>query len=173
METAVQAFQKYITSYDRPRLVVSDGGPAFQTLFLEFLDSHYINHHYSSAYRAQSNSPAERGVRGVKDVFSKLPTFNDKTLRTVIFNVNQHVAPDGSGSPAQRFFKRRIRNGLPTAIEKEVNYEDLMRIRARKQMGAAKKKGRTSSDTFEVRDEIRIQDGSTKKWNKVGKIKEK
>ena len=62
----------------------------------------------------------------MKDVLSKLPSFNDKTLRTVIFNVNQHVAPDGSGSPAQRFLKRRICNGLPTAIEKEVNYEDLI-----------------------------------------------
>ena len=40
-------------------------------------------------------------------------------------------------------------------------------------MGAAKKKGRSSSDTFEVGDEIRIQDSSTKKWNKIGTIKEK
>ena len=75
------------------------------------------------------------------------------------------MAPDGSGSPAQRFFKRKIRNGLPTAIQKDINYEDLMCIRAKKQMGAAKKKGRSSSDTFEVGDEIRIQDSSTKNWH--------
>ena len=74
-----------------------------------------------------------------------MSSFADKTLRTVIFNVNQHVAPDGSGSPAQLFFKRRIHNGLPTVIEKEVKYEDYMRICARKQMDAAKKKGRVSS----------------------------
>ena len=48
-----------------------------------------------------------------------------------------------------------------------------MNIRARKQLGAAKKKGRLSADVFEVDDEVRIQDTSTKRWNKVGKIIEK
>ena len=83
------------------------------------------------------------------------------------------MAPDESGSSAERFFKRRIRNGLPTLIEKEVNYEDLMHIRACEQNGAAKKKGRTSADVFEINDEVRIQDMNTKRWNKVGKITEK
>ena len=45
-----------------------------------------------------------------------------------------------------------------------------MHIRARKQIGAAKKKGRTSADVFELNDEVRIQDMNTKRWNKVGKI---
>ena len=48
-----------------------------------------------------------------------------------------------------------------------------MHIRACKQIGAAKKKGRTSSDVFELNDEVRIQDMNTKRWNKVGKITEK
>ena len=69
--------------------------------------------------------------------------------------------------------EQRIRNGLPTLIEKEVNYEDLMHIRACKQIGAAKKKGRTSADVFEINDEVRIQDMNTKRWNKVGKITDK
>ena len=106
-------------------------------MFLDFLNSRHINHRYSSAYRAQSNSPAERGVRSIKDVLNKIPSFTDKTVRTVIFNVNQHVAPDGSGSPAERFFKRRIRTGLPTILQKEIKQEDLMNIRARKHIGAA------------------------------------
>ena len=118
MESATNTFHKYVTSYDRPRLVVTDGGPCFQSQFLEYLNSHYMQHHYSSAYRAQSNSPAERGVRSLKDVLLKMASFTDKTLRTVIFNINNHVAPDGYGSLTMRFFKRRIRTGLPTAIEK-------------------------------------------------------
>ena len=131
-ETTCKVFHKYITSYDRPHLVISDGGPAFSTMFINFLNSHHINHRYSSAYRAQSNSPAEKGVRNVKDVLEKIPSFTDKTVRTVIFNVNQHVSPDGSGSPSDRFFKRRIRTGLPTIIQKEIKHKDLMNIRARK-----------------------------------------
>ena len=45
-----------------------------------------------------------------------------------------------------------------------------MKIRARKQLETAKKKGRVSADIFEVDDEVRLQDVSTKKWNKVGEI---
>ena len=71
-----------------------------------------------------------------------------------------------------RFFKRIIRTGLPTAIEKEVSYNTLMRIKARKQQGAAQKKGRTSTNEFRIGDEVRIQDLNTKTWTKVGKIKE-
>ena len=35
-ETTCQIFEKYITSYDRPRLVITDCGPAFSTTFLDF-----------------------------------------------------------------------------------------------------------------------------------------
>ena len=128
-ETTCKVFHKYITSYDRPHLAISDGRPGFSTMLINFLNSHYINHRYSSAYRAQSNSPAERGVRSIKDVLKKISSFNDKTVRTVDFNMNQHVSPDGSGSPSERFFKRRIRTGLPTIIQKEIKYKDLMNIR--------------------------------------------
>ena len=34
METARETFRKYINVYDRPRMVVTDGGPAFQSVFL-------------------------------------------------------------------------------------------------------------------------------------------
>ena len=147
-ETTCQIFKKYIPSYDRPRLVIADCGPAFSTTFLDFLSSHYIDHRYSSYYRAQSNSPAERSVRSIKEVLQKIPNFTEKTLRTVVFGINQHASQDGSGSPSEIFFKRQIRSGLPSIIKKDIKHEDLMRIRARKQLETAKKKGRVSADTF-------------------------
>merc|ERR1711954_594254 len=66
-ETTCQVFHKYITSYDRPRSVISDAGSEFLTMFNDFLTSHYIDHRYSSYYRAQSNSRAERSVRSNKE----------------------------------------------------------------------------------------------------------
>ena len=123
-------------------------------MFLDFLSSHYINHRYSSYYRAQSNSPAERSVRSIKDVLRKIPSFNEKTVRMVVFGINQHVSQDGSGSPSERFFKRRIRLGLPSIVQKEIKHEDLMRIRARKQLETAKKKERVSADIFEIDNEV-------------------
>ena len=77
-ETTCQMFERYITSYDRPRLVVTDCGPAFSTTFLDFLSAHYIDHHYSSYYRAQSNSPAERSVRSIKEVLRKYLTLQSR-----------------------------------------------------------------------------------------------
>ena len=50
MESSTQVFDKFINSYDRPRLVVTDGGPAFQSLFVDFLKANYIQHRYSSSY---------------------------------------------------------------------------------------------------------------------------
>ena len=71
-----------------------------------------------------------------------------------MFGINQHASQDGSGSPSERFFKRRIRSGLPSIIKKEIQHEDVMRIRAKKQQETAKKKGRLSADTFEINDEV-------------------
>ena len=51
MESSTEVFDKFIHSYDRPRLVVTDGGPAFQLLFVDFLKANYIQHRYSSSYR--------------------------------------------------------------------------------------------------------------------------
>ena len=73
MEAAADVVHKYINSFDRPRKAITDGGPAFQSYFQEFLSSHHIEHRFSSAYRPISNSPAERGVKSLRDVLEKLP----------------------------------------------------------------------------------------------------
>ena len=78
----------------------------------------------------------------------------------MVFGINQHVSPDGSGTPFERFFKQRIRNGLPSIIKTEIKHQDLMKIRARKQLETAKKKGRLSADIFKVDNKVRLQDVS-------------
>ena len=78
----------------------------------------------------------------------------------MVFGINQHVSSDGSGLPSERFFKRRIRTGLPSIIKKEIKHQDLMKIRARKQLETAKKKGRVSADIFAVDDKVRLPDVS-------------
>ena len=86
----------------------------------DYLQANHILHHYSSYYRPQSNSPAERGVRSIKDVISKLPGFTERSLHAVVFAINQHQAADGSGSPSERFLKRNIRSNLPRIMTKEL-----------------------------------------------------
>ena len=102
----------------------------------------------------------------------KIPNFTERNLRTAVFGINQHQAQDGSGSPSERFFRRQIRTNLPKLIRKELQHEDLMRIRSEKQQKAARKKGKMSSDTFELGDDVRIQNMATRHWDKSGVIKE-
>ena len=47
-----------------------------------------------------------------------------------------------------------------------------MRIRSEKQQKAAKKKGKMSADSFELGDDLRIQNMATRHWDKSGIIKE-
>ena len=89
------------------------------------------------------------------------------------FGINNHASQDGSGSPSERFFKKQIRSGFPSIIKKEIQYEDLMRIRAKKQQETAKKKGSLSADTFEIDDEVCVQNAANKRWDKTGTIVEK
>merc|ERR1711954_496317 len=138
----MKMFERYMTSYDHPRIVVTDHGPASSSNFLEFLHSHHIEHHYSSYYRPRSNAPAERTVRSIKDVLMKIPKFTERNLRAAVFAINQHQAQDGSGSPSQRFFQRHIQTNLSMLITKELKHEDLMRIGSEKQQKAARKQGK-------------------------------
>merc|ERR1712081_31217 len=123
-------------------------------------------------YRPRSNAPAERGVRSIKDVMTKIPGFSERSLRAPVFAINQHQAADGSGSPAERFFKRHVRSNLPSLMSKELRHEDLMRIRSEKQLKLAKKQGRRSSDEFLKGVSVRIQNMKSGRWDKSGVIKE-
>merc|ERR1711954_27947 len=165
-------FKRYMTNFDRPRIIVTDHGPAFSSNFVDLLNSNHIIHHYSSYYRPRSNAPAECGVRSIKDVMSKIPGFSERSLCAAVFAINQHQAADRSGSPAERFFKRHVRSNLPMLMSKELRHEDLMRIRSEKQLKLAKKQGRRSSDEFLEGDSVRIQNMRSGRWDKSGVIKE-
>ena len=168
--SSTDALDKYMHTFDRPITIVSDGGPAFNHGFVDFVRARHILHRYSSAYRPQSNSPAERAVKSLKDVLEKLSKLDTRTLREVVFNVNNHVSQNDSGSNAERFFLRGIRSNLPNSFRPNLNVDDLIRIRSDKRQKAAEKMGRRSADEFEVGQVVRVQDTVNKHWKKKGEI---
>merc|ERR1712106_441961 len=168
--SSTDALDNYIHTFDRPITIVSDGGPAFNHGFVDFVRARHINHRYTSAYRPQSNSPAERAVKSLKDVLEKLSKLDIRTLREVVFNVNNHVSQNDSGSNAERFFLRGIRSNLPNSFRRNLNVDDLIRIRSDKRQKAAEKMGRRSADEFEVGQVVRVQDTVNKHWKKKGEI---
>ena len=115
--------------------------------FWNYLESCYIDHHLTFTYHA-----IERGKRSIKEVLLKINKVDKKTLAEVILNYNNIVAPDGSGSPVECFLMRGIRTNLPIIFRKSLKTEDLIQIQTMKQTKLAEKKGRQSTDVFQVGD---------------------
>ena len=96
-------FERYMTTFNCPMIVVADHGPAFSNNFIEFLHANHIEHHYSSYYRPRSNAPAEKSVRSIKDVLLKIPTSPRGTSElqsspsiSISLRMDQAAPPKGS-----------------------------------------------------------------------------
>ena len=52
---------------------MSDGEPCFKSEVLkEFLESHHIMHHITSAYHSSAAGLVEKGIRSLKDILKKV-----------------------------------------------------------------------------------------------------
>ena len=129
-------------------------------------------HYLTSTFRPQSNGLVEPGVISLRDVLQKLDKLDPETLSKVCFNVNNHVAEDGSGTPASRFLRRSPRGSRPNSIERQVEHRDQVRVRHHKMENLAKAKGRSSRDELSVGDCVWVQDHQTKKWRRSGVVVE-
>ena len=117
-----------------------------------------------------SNGQAERAVKSIKDILKKEGrTVTKAHLAEVCFSVNCHQE-EGSGSRAERFFRRSPRSLLPNSIKRELKHRDLIKHRHEKQLRLAKAKGRESKDEFKMGDLVRVQDHVDKNWKKKGKV---
>ena len=109
-------------------------------------------------------------MRSVKEVLKKEGRKVTKEhLAEVCFKINCNQE-EGTGSRAERFFRRRPRSLLPNSIKRELNHRDLIKIRHDRQMKLALAKGREAKDKFEVNDLVRVQCQIDKTWKKKGKI---
>ena len=138
--------------------------------FTDFCKAWHIDHHLTSAHRAQSNGDGESGIKSVKTVLEKINKVDHKTVEQTVFNYNHQKNPDGSGSPSERFFGRSHRTKLPNSFVRNLEVADLNRIRNSKRNKLAQKQGRRSVDPFSLGDSVRVQDHVTKRWTIKGKI---
>ena len=171
-KTAVKTFQEYFHTFDRPVLVISDGGPAFGPEFTKYLELHHIRHHKTSAHHPSSNGDAEAGVKSVKTVLIKIGKVNQQLTTEACFNFNNMPAPSGQGTPAERFFRRGIRSILPNSYKKNLRADDMVQLRQWKREKLARRRGRTSKDVFKVNDPVRVQNPANKKWDIKGTVEE-
>ena len=125
---------------------------------------------YSSAYNPSSNALVERSVRTLKDLLKKVGPVSQLQLRELIFCANSREQEEGQGSPISRFLGHGVRSNLPNSVNRNVNWNFLMSIRASQHQKRVNKPGKTSKDKFDVNESVWVQDCRTKKWDKEGII---
>ena len=94
----------------------------------------------------------------------------DKLIE-MMFIINRNCNKDGSGSPSEKFFRRRPRSNMPNSLRRDINHRELQASRHRAIEKLAMKKGNRDKSSFEIGDRVLIQDiASTKKWDSEGTI---
>ena len=92
-------------------------------------------------------------------------------LTEMMFILNRNSNKDDSGSPSEKFFRRRPRSSMPNSLRRDINHRELQASRHRAIEKLALKKGNKDKISFEVGERVQIQDiASTKKWDSEGTI---
>jgi hypothetical protein len=124
----------------------------------------------SSAYNPSSNGLVERSVRTLKQLLKKCGPINQLQLREMIFCSNSREQEGGQGSPLSRFLGHGVRTGLPNSLDRNLNWNHMMSIRAEQHQRRVEKPGKTNKDQYSVGETCWVQDVRTKKWDKEGVI---
>ena len=103
--------EQWFNDYGWPTHIRTDGGPQFRSEFKEFCTAHGIQHELSSPYNPESNGLAEAAVKSLKGIVLRC-TERGENIHQAIAAWRNTARQDGS-SPAQLFFGRRQRLGLP------------------------------------------------------------
>ena len=156
--------------FGKPYRCKSDFGPGFRDTFKKEMKGLGIDVIHSSAYNPSSNALVERSVRTLKDLLKKCGSLTQLQLREMIFCSNSREQEGGQGSPMSRFLGHGIRTGLPNSVDRNINWTHLMDIRAKQHQRRVDKPGKTTKDTFEIGENVWVQDVKSKKWDKEGTI---
>ena len=109
--TIIHHLEEWFNDYGWPTHIRTDGGPQFRSEFKEFCAAHGIQHELSSPYNPESNGLAEAAVKNLKGIVIRC-TEKGENIHQAIAAWRNTARQDGS-SPAQLFFGRRQRLGLP------------------------------------------------------------
>jgi hypothetical protein len=108
-----KVLEDWFLDYGWPKVIGSDGGPQFRSEFDNFCKENHIIHELSSVAHPQSNGLAEAGVKQIKALLEKTSSWQE-FKKALLHYRNIPSAAGGLSSPAQRFFGRVQRRGLPS-----------------------------------------------------------
>ena len=105
----------WFTDFGWPLVIRSDIGPQFRSEFAFFCQAHGITHELESPYNPESNGLAKAAVKNMKSLVLRCKAKGENLLHALAASRNM-TRQDGT-SPAQLFFGRRQRLGLPMLPE--------------------------------------------------------
>ena len=145
----------WFREFGYPATVVTDNGPQFRGDFKAYCTEHNVVHITSSPYNSRSNGLAESAVKQAKLLLKKSDNFEDFARRLQAWrNV---PSTNETLSPAEKFYGRRQRYGLPTL--------GLPPLPTTPGEGEPPK-----LTPFNIGDLVSIQDVFTKEWSDSGEI---
>ena len=114
--------------YRFPSTIRYDGGPHFRGPFKEMLKEYAIPETPASPYNHASNGLAERHVGCAKLLLKKCKA-SGTDFHSALSALNQTARPDGY-SPADLFYRRRLRSALPE-LHCDVDFMEGQKSRSR------------------------------------------
>ena len=110
-QSVLEPLQALLNEHGWVNQVISDNGPAFRGEFKRWCETNYIEHLPSSPYNPSSNGSAEVGVSNAKKLLEKSISLKEFYAR--LLHWRNVPSRDLHSTPAQLFFGRRQRCGLP------------------------------------------------------------
>ena len=86
-------------------------------------------------------------------------------LDKVTFSINNNPQ-DESGTPAERFFGWAPRTYLPNSVKRFIDHQNCKQ----KQVGIARKKGRSCTNQCDIGNRVLVQDRVSMHWNIHGAV---
>lgn len=176
--SVINYFTELFNEFGLPLTLGHNGQSAFtSTEFREFCKYNNIQNRRSSPGFPESNAYAELAVHAVKYLHLKIPDNWKYFMSRLQLYRNTPSKYLGGLSPAQMFFGRRLRDGLPChpLAFGRVNDTDFLNAkdnqeRIKKQREKHYNTRRLTREDFSVGEKVLLQDKKTKRWSAIAEI---
>ena len=175
----IQACRQTFANTGVPRKLRSDNGPQFAAAsFKRFLERWGVEWAPSTPYFASSNGLAESNVKILKGLLSKMATPDIKSDEFVDGLIELRNTPRADGrSPCQVVFGHDLRSRVPThhsafkpLWKERADEADARRAKLSEKARDYYDRSAMELKPFKVGERVRIQDPTTKLWDRVGDV---
>ena len=163
-----------------PKVLKTDDGPCYRGKFTDYCQKYGIKHEVSSAYNPASNGLSESGVKSAKSLLKKCEESNEN-FEEALFQLRNTPRIDSKFSPNQLFFKRNVRDNLPslnsnTKIE-DSDQKDAERRKQKERMKYLSRYDHNKTlDELKKHDKVWMYDMKSEKYNipcTINEVREK